>query len=107
MPPADMAPSAAAEETAEPRVLVTILKDDAAGTYIIEAGDEPEEDVAMGAGVEPVPVAPTGKTVDSLGAALNEARLIMEADMESSGAEPMGEAAFEAGYAEEPEMMPG
>lgn len=108
MPP-DMAAAPMEEEIVEesPEVVVTVLRT-TDGAYMVVEGDEPEPgaEETMGAGAEPVPVAPAGQVFDSVGAALKAVMDILEADSRTPG-EETGEAAFEAGYAEgeDEEMM--
>lgn len=114
-PPTPMPPDMAAppEEMAVdegPVPIVTVLKNPD-GTYLVIEGDEPEPgaEETMGAGAEPVPVAPAGQSYDTIGAALEAVMRILQADSETPG-EETGEAAFEAGYDEAVDdtgQMPG
>lgn len=92
------------EEDMSPQVVVTVLRTPD-GAYMVVEGDEPEPGAAetMGAGAEPVPVAPPGQMFDNVGAALKAVMDILEADSRTPG-EETGEAAFEAGYGEDEEM---
>ena len=102
-------PDASSDET----TVCTITKT-ADGTYMVYAGDEPEDDDTGGGDMSDddagamgpagdMPAAggapsPQGKPADSIGAALKEALTIMQADASSAGAPGSAEDQFAGGF---------